>query len=124
MIKTALLNFVKIFHNLLVFFIVFGVFVPKKYLIYFLFVWPIVFIHWQTNSNRCVLTELEYWLEGKPYPKSQTNSANVLKADPPSPFIRKITGTLFDGFTDGELHKTILGLFTLFWVIGLIRYLM
>lgn len=118
MIKTVLLNLVKLVHNLIVLFVVFGAFCPKKYLKYFLFVWPIIFIHWQMNSNRCVLTELEYWIENKPYPVSIS-----LQSDPPYPFIRRITGKLFDGFTDGQLHKFILGLFTFLWIIGLIRYL-
>jgi len=117
MIKILLLSLVKFVHNLIILFVVLGSFLPKKYLIYFLFAWPTIFIHWQTNSNKCVLTELEFWIENKPYP------ANTIDTDPAYPFIRKITGKMFDSFSDNQLHKFILGLFTLLWVIGLIRYL-
>ena len=49
-----------IFHLLLVLIFIIGPFLPGKYLIYYLFLWPIVYIHWHFNDGMCMLTELEY----------------------------------------------------------------
>jgi hypothetical protein len=37
-----------------------GPFLPGKYLIYYLFLWPAIHIHWYFNDNMCMLTEIEF----------------------------------------------------------------
>lgn len=110
-----LLGLVRIIHRLIVYFIILGVFLPPKYLIFFLPVWPFIYLHWQINSNRCIMTEIEYWIESNPYP-------STIDLDHDYPFIRSISWNLFDNLTNGQLHKLIVGGFTLVWFIGLIRY--
>lgn len=114
-VNKILLYFIKIFHQFIVYFIVLGVFLPSKYLIYYIPFWPLVYLHWKFNSNRCFLTELEYWIESKPFPSTVNNDHNY-------PFIRSMTGKLFDKLTNDQLHQLVITLFTLTWFIGLIRY--
>ena len=47
---------------LVLFFI--GPFLPGKYLIYYLFLWPFTYIHWHFNNSQCILTELEFKISG------------------------------------------------------------
>jgi len=47
-------------HLSLVLIFIIGPFLPGKYLLYYLFLWPLVYIHWYFNDDRCMLTELEY----------------------------------------------------------------
>lgn len=37
-----------------------GPFLPGKYLIYYLFILPAIYVHWYFNDDRCLLTELAY----------------------------------------------------------------
>lgn len=48
--------------------IVFGCFLPAKYLPFHLLAWPIVYLHWQFNNNRCILTQLEIEISNKEAP--------------------------------------------------------
>ena len=48
---------------LVLFFI--GPFLPGKYLIYYLFLWPFTYIHWHFNNNQCILTDLEFKTSGE-----------------------------------------------------------
>ena len=59
MIENVLNKIVRFSHLLLLFVLIFGVFLPSKYLIYFLFLLPAIYIHWYFNDNKCMLTELE-----------------------------------------------------------------
>jgi hypothetical protein len=59
MIQKIISLFFKISHFVLLFILIFGVFLHPKYLIYYLFLWPAIYIHWYFNDNKCMLTELE-----------------------------------------------------------------
>jgi hypothetical protein len=50
-------------------FIVFtiGPFLPGKYLIYYLFLWPAIYVHWYFNDDKCMLTEIEYNIDRQYY---------------------------------------------------------
>lgn len=48
---------------LVIFFI--GPFLPGKYLIYYLFIWPFTYIHWHFNNDQCILTDLEFKTSGE-----------------------------------------------------------
>jgi hypothetical protein len=50
-------------------FIVFtiGPFLPGKYLIYYLFLWPAIYVHWYFNDDNCMLTEIEYNIDRQHY---------------------------------------------------------
>ena len=106
-------NIVVFIHNLIVLFLVIGFLLPKKYLIYFLIAWPLVYLHWKTNNNRCSLTELEYWLDNKPYPADLSNYDGFH-------FLKKMV----DSFNIDERLQYYIGTygFNLTWLIGVYRY--
>jgi len=52
-------NIIFILHILLLVFAVLGCLLPKKWLILHLLVWPLIIIHWLTNNDNCILTQLE-----------------------------------------------------------------
>ena len=102
-------------HKLFVYFLVLGVFLPEKYLFYYIIAWPITYIHWQFNDNRCILTELEYFLDDKPYPPT-------INKDHDFPFIKSILEKLNIKMSNSELHYTSIYCNTILWLIGVIRY--
>src|ERR1700722_13032063 len=57
--------FLRIAHAFITFFILLGCFASHKAVlwVHFCFV-PLVYLHWKTNRNRCVLTNFEYRLKG------------------------------------------------------------
>jgi len=65
MLKNILNELVKISHVLLLFFLIFGIFLPPKYLPYYLFIYPAIYVHWYFNDNQCMLTELESHFDQK-----------------------------------------------------------
>jgi hypothetical protein len=65
MIRIIVNKIVKFIHILVVFILLFGVFLPSKYLIYYIFLWPAIYIHWYFNDNQCMLSEIEYNLDEK-----------------------------------------------------------
>jgi hypothetical protein len=50
-------------HLSLVLIFIIGPFLPGKYLLYYLLLWPLIYIHWYFNDDRCMLTELEYSID-------------------------------------------------------------
>jgi len=54
-----LLFLLHVIHNLFCVFVAFGFLLPKKYLIYYVFCWPIMLLCWKTNNDTCFLTEWE-----------------------------------------------------------------
>lgn len=67
MINELLQKLITILHiSLFVVFIV-GPFLPGKYLIYYLFLWPVIYLHWYFNDGVCMLTEIEYSLDKQHY---------------------------------------------------------
>lgn len=116
--KEILIKIIVLFHKLLVYFMLFGFVLPKKYLYLHIMTWPIVYLHWQINNDKCFLTELEYKLKGIPY-KSVPNSSN----DHDYPFMRRIFGDIGLNLTNEQIHSFILKYLTLAWAISLIRIL-
>jgi hypothetical protein len=60
---TILSKLVKFFHYAYMLTLIFGIFLPSKYLIYFLCLLPAIYIHWYFNNNKCMLAELESSLD-------------------------------------------------------------
>lgn len=111
--KKILKVVVHLIHKLFLFFIIFGVFLPEKYLFYYIITFPIVYIHWKLNNNYCILTQLEYMIDNKPYPPT---------IDKNHPFIKSIFDELNIKISSSELHNTILYGYNILWLIGIIRY--
>lgn len=113
--KKILKIIVNTIHKLLVYFMFFGVFLPKKYLLYFIIVLPFVHIHWQFNNHKCILTELEYYLDGKPPPPTVDKQETY-------PFMKDTFSELGMNLTDQEIYYVIMYGYTFVWIIGMIRY--
>jgi hypothetical protein len=47
------------FHHFVFFTIFFGFLLPKRFLKYHLYILLIAFLHWQTNNQECILTQIQ-----------------------------------------------------------------
>ncbi len=117
-VKRNLSLVIHFFHKLFVYFIVFGFLLPKKYLIYHLIVWPLVWLHWKTNNNYCFLTQLESKLNGK-------ESPNVIEAHANSgdtEFMKRLFNNMGIVMPIERIHLLTRILFTTSWIISSNRY--
>jgi hypothetical protein len=100
-------------HGLFVLFLFFGFLLPKKYLLLHLVTWPLVWLHWQLNNQKCILTEWEFNLRDEPIPHIKDNH---------SPFMKKFFRiTLGRNISNESIYYlTNIG-FTIAWLITLLR---
>jgi hypothetical protein len=108
-----------IIHGFLFIIFTIGPFLPGKYLLYYLFLWPAVYIHWRFNDNMCMLTELEFKTNNKFF-----NNIHEYIFDYTSN-----TLTLFNKFNISfsnfdSYYNTINNYYTIVWVISFIRALL
>ena len=109
-------------HKIIVFSMIFGFLIPKKYLLFFIILWPSVYLSWQLNNNKCILTEIEYYLDNKKFSPS-------VSEDHDYPFIRRMLSNININLTNQKIlsnrhiHYIIVLLLTLLWFIGLVKYL-
>ena len=109
-------SFIHIFHRILTYFTLFGFLLPRKYLIYHLFFYPSMIIHWMTNNNKCILTELEIKLSGRSW--SEFESSFGIKLFNSLGFnIKK------DKNTSDFITKLYITTYTISWFISLYRYI-
>ena len=101
---------------------IFGFLIPKKYLLVFVVLWPSVYLSWQLNNNKCILTEIEYYLDNKKFSPSVTEDHDY-------PFIRRMLSNININLTNQKtlsnkhIHYIIMLVLTLLWLIGLVKYL-
>ena len=113
-------NLIKFIHYLVIFVLIVGVFLPSKYLIYYIFLWPVVYFHWYFNDNKCMLTELESHFDIK-YP-----NVNIHEEVSHYKYIE-----IFEGLKKINIYFDNIDSFTsyvytivmIFWVVSLIRLL-
>lgn len=109
-------NLIGILHGIFVFLMMFGFVLPGSLLKYYLLLWPLTWLHWQINDDKCILTELEYKLKGKTeIPKS--------KSDHNYPFMRKLYSMFNINLTDNEIHMFIITKINILWLFGALRFL-
>lgn len=114
MLKNLTLNFIIFTHILIVLFLLLGAFLPKKYLIYFLFFLPFLYIHWLTNNGKCICTQLECWIGKNEY---------CLEPGVNFPLVDRILKYFNIYITDKKTKDTVIVYtLTIFWLIGLYRY--
>ena len=107
---------IHIFHRVFTYFTLFGFLLPKKYLIYHLLCFPGILIHWMTNNNKCILTELEIQLSGKSWSEYESEySIKLLKSFGIN--VKK------DKNTKDFITKLYITSYTISWLISLIRYI-
>ena len=117
-IKSNLSLVIHFFHKLIVYLIVFGFLLPKKYLIYHLVTWPLVWFHWKTNNGYCFLTQLESRLNNKDSPNVVEAHANSSDSE----FMRQLFNNIGIVISLERLHLLTEILFTTSWVISSYRY--
>jgi hypothetical protein len=66
-IKIMLANILHLIHKLLVYYVIFGCFLPKKYSKYHYWIWPLIWLHWKTNNNYCIFSQWELTLREQEY---------------------------------------------------------
>ncbi len=114
-IRQLLKKIVIFVHILVALFMVVGFLFPSNFLFYFLLVWPTVYFQWQINENRCILTDLEYYLDGKTPPPGNNYEF---------PFVKKQLANLnIQIKNDMQIYYFFIYLLTVFWIIGFIRYI-
>lgn len=114
MLKKILKPIIRFIHIVFIFFFFVGAFIPKKYLIFFIFAWPLLYLHWCTNNNKCIFTQIECWLDNKQY---------CLDQDEEFPFMNHILNTFNITINDNKTKHYIFCMsLTFFWLIGIYRY--
>ena len=113
MINELLQKLITILHISLLFVFIVGPLLPGKYLIYYLFLWPAIYLHWYFNDGGCMLTEIEYNLDKQYY-----NGLDEYIFNSKSGFFASLGKFKFD-FLNANLnyYRTIL------WIIAFIRAL-
>jgi hypothetical protein len=115
-IKKYLLPVVKSVHVVSALFLTLGALLPKKYLIYFIFGWPLLYLQWILNDNKCLLTQVEYWLANDPRPVPNYHYDFVISRT--DPFFK-----FFNIKIDNELINFYCYFILIFcWLIGTYRY--
>lgn len=90
-----------IFHKLLVYFMMFGFLLPRKYLFYHLITFPLIILHWIFNEEKCFLTELEYKLKG-------LKDAPVYTKDHNYPFMKRVYADFGFHPTNEQMHSIVM----------------
>lgn len=112
--KFILIDILDKIHKLVVYFSFLGFLLPKKYLIYHLFAYPLLRVHWKLNNNRCILTELEYKLKNM-------NNPPIYKEDHDYPYMQKLFKSYGFNFDNKQLHDITMNGLLLSWIITSIR---
>jgi hypothetical protein len=108
-------------HKIIVFFMISGFLIPKKYLFFYVIMWPSVYLSWQLNNNKCILTQIEYYLDNNKFPP-------LVQDDHDYPFIRRMIKNISPKLanqkilTNKQIHYIIVLSLTILWFIGVIRY--
>ena len=103
-------------HLLLLLIFIIGPFLPGKYLLYYLFLWPLVYIHWYFNDDRCMLTELEYNIDTDFF--SSLNEYSFFSKDSIFSALRKIN-IFFN--SEHSFNTSLDKIRTILWIIAFIR---
>ena len=87
-------------HIASILFLVFGCLLPLGWLKIHLIALPVVMVQWWVNSDRCVLTQLQYWLEGETVQKGEEGA-----------FIKVLFGRVGINPTRGQTLALVYGSF-------------
>lgn len=98
-----------IIHILIILFAFIGCILPIQFVQYHIFVFPIIYIQWKLNNQKCILNDIEYTL--------LNNTHDTLWRT-----ITKYIHTL--NIKDDEITYILLVLFTIPCVISLVRIFM
>ena len=98
--------------------LIFGFFIPDKYLIYYLIIWPAIYIHWLFNDDKCMLTDIENKLNDNHY-----NNVDEYRYKNYNNFFKQLKkySIYFDNIDD--FTTKIYTIASILWVIGFFRLL-
>ncbi|MEK7355160.1 MAG: DUF2784 family protein [Bdellovibrionota bacterium] len=111
MTKT-LIRILQLTHTALLLFVMTACFLPWKevWLVHLVFV-PLMFLHWKTNRNRCVLTQIEARLKGE-------------REVPEGGFIKGLWIKIFKRApSERTLQRLINSILVVVWTTSVLRYL-
>jgi hypothetical protein len=120
MITDLLQKVITILHISLIVLFIIGPFLPGKYLIYYLFLWPATYIHWYFNDNKCMLTELESHFDQKYVNLNNDEEVYHYKYINILEMLKKIN-IYFDGAD--SFTSYLYNIFFICWIVGFIRFL-
>lgn len=110
-------NFIELIHEIFVIVMIYGFILPKPFLKYYLFLWPLTWLHWQFNNDKCFLTQMEYRFKGI------KEESPISSKDHNYPFMRKLYSKFNINLSDDQIHTFIIMKINIFWLIGVMRYL-
>lgn len=117
---TILSKLVRFVHYVCMGSLIFGVFISSKYLIYYLFLLPAMFLHWYYNDNRCMLTDLESQVDNNHFNINNHEEVRYYQFQN----IFKILKKFRINFYNGDVFiSTLLNISIVCWIIGFIRFI-
>lgn len=109
--KTILIRLIQYIHMAVLIFVIAGALLPWRevWLVHLVFL-PLMYLHWKTNRNRCVLTQIEAHLKGE-------------REVSESGFIKRVwTRMAGRAPSERQLQATINSILVMAWTASMIRY--
>lgn len=93
-------------------------------LIAHLIIVPGLIVHWRTNENRCILTELEERFKGEPSPLKKSSEVAHQEAAEEGQFLKAAWAKVYGKKPTDELMSRITyGTMIIVWLLSLLRLL-
>ena len=108
----------RILHISVFFILVYGAFIPSKYLIYYLFLLPMLVLHWIFNNNSCMVTDIEFVVNSNHY-NNENEMIYYLNMELFN--ILKKINIKFDNFD--SFHSFLYYTWGILWIFAFIRAL-
>ena len=109
---------IRYFHYAFMLSLIIGVFLPSKYLIYYLCLLPAMYIHWGFNDNRCMLTELESHFDNNNLNINNHEEVRHYQFENLSKLLKIFN---IDIYNSDSFISALLNISLICWVIGFIR---
>jgi hypothetical protein len=118
--NTILSKLVRVFHYLYMGILIFGIFLPSKYLIYYLWLLPGIFLHWYFNDNKCMLAEIESQIDNNNLNINNHEEVRYYQIKNIFKVLKKFNIYLYHG---DLFISTLLNISIVCWIIGFIRFI-
>jgi hypothetical protein len=91
------IQLITLLHFFITIFTFFGILLPNKYIKYYILFIIILQIHWLTNNNECIITQIE-----QKYATDMNIIHEQMKSDTKYPFMEKIFNKINVSFDDSQ----------------------
>jgi len=115
---TILSRVIRYFHYAFMLSLIIGMFLPSKYLIYYLCLLPAMYGHWVFNDNRCMLTEIESHFDNKNLNINNHEEVRHYQFKNLFKILKFFNIEIYNG---DSFISTLLNISLICWVIGVIR---